>query len=511
MKELFDKTMERTKIIQKYFTEKLKGKGDVVFNTTWECDFDYYIWPEVDPNLKPINKRDAFYGGRTETIQLYNNTPNLKAKYVDFCSLYPTVNKYCEYPVGHPIKITNIPIDKAKDYFGIMKCKILPPRGLYHPVLPYKQQINDISHKLLFGLCGSCMNQLNFKCTHFSTAGLSKYNRLHMLKHCEECKKIKTASCNHTDEERVLVGTWPTIEINKALEKGYKIIKIYEVEHFEQTSTELFKPYVNLFMKYKLEASGCECNPKYCTSECKNDSNCKTELKYVEDNEEYVMDINNIEKNPGIRAISKNNLNCFWGHFGMRDNFNKKEHCFNIDQISSIVFDPQNQDINLMILDEDIVAVDYHTKEEYRKPNRDVNIYIALFTTAHARLKLYELLDILQERVLYLDSDSVIYHDDGSEACKKIKSKMGNNLGDLTDEIKTKYNANYITEFVSIGPKDYSMKFDNGKTENKCKGFRLNAEVEEKNTMDKKIKLVTDKEESYEIIKYNQIVTERKD
>ena len=37
------------------------------------------------------------------------------------------------------------------------------------------------------------------------------------------------------------------------------------------------------------------------------------------------------------------------------------------------------------------------------------NIFIAIFTTAHARLKLYSALERLQERVLYYDTDSVIY------------------------------------------------------------------------------------------------------
>ena len=87
---------------------------------------------QVDPHLKPIDKRDAFYGGRTETIQLYNNLPDLKGKYVDFCSLYPWVNKFCEYPKGHPTTYYNISTDDytKRRYFGIMKCKILPPRRI---------------------------------------------------------------------------------------------------------------------------------------------------------------------------------------------------------------------------------------------------------------------------------------------------------------------------------------------------------------------------------------------
>ncbi|CAC5390270.1 unnamed protein product [Mytilus coruscus] len=134
------------------------------------------------------------------------------------------------------------------------------------------------------------------------------------------------------------------------------------------------------------------------------------------------------------------------------------------EHITKIVFNEKYKDISTMILDENIVLTEYKEKEEYSKPNPSVNVYIALFTTAHARLKLYELLDILQERVLYMDTDSCIYNDDGSEACKKVENMMGSKLGDLTDEIVSKHNANHIKQFISAGPKDYSMKLDTEKT-----------------------------------------------
>ncbi|CAC5381410.1 unnamed protein product [Mytilus coruscus] len=63
---------------------------------------------------------------------------------------------------------------------------------------------------------------------------------------------------------------------------------------------------------------------------------------------------------------------------------------------------------------------------------------------------------------------------------KKVENMMGSKLGDLTDEIVSKHNANHIKQFISAGPKDYSMKLDTEKLVSCCKGFRLNAEVEEK-------------------------------
>ncbi|CAG2196236.1 unnamed protein product [Mytilus edulis] len=467
MKELYDQTKERLKTIEDYL------KPNVKIHTIWECEFDQQKYPEVDPHLKPIDKRDAFYGGRTETIQLYNNLSDLKGRYVDFCSLYPSVNKYCKYPIGHPITYTDISVDDyiKNNYFGIMKCKILPPKGLYHPVLPYKQSTSDNTHKLLFGLCRTCMNKISFKCKHIDDPTLNKHDKIHEIKRCKECKNIKNEKCIHSDEERVIVGTWSTIEIDKAIEKGYKLQKIYELEHFEKTSTDIFKLYVDTFMKYKQEASGCKCDPKYCKNDCKNDKECKTKIQYIIDNTAYDLDIDKVKYNSGLRFIAKICLNNLWGHFGMRDNFTQKEYCFTLEHITKIVFNEKYKDISTMILDEDIVLTEYKNKEEYSKPNPSVNVYIALFTTAHARLKLYELLDILQERVLYMDTDSCIYNDDGSEACKKIESMMGNKLGDLTDEIVSKHNANHIKQFISAGPKDYSMKLDTEKLVSCCKAY----------------------------------------
>ena len=38
-----------------------------------------------------------------------------KGKYVDFVSLYPTVNKECKYPIGHPTKIIKPSVDDYKN------------------------------------------------------------------------------------------------------------------------------------------------------------------------------------------------------------------------------------------------------------------------------------------------------------------------------------------------------------------------------------------------------------
>jgi hypothetical protein len=195
----------------------------------------------------------------------------------------------------------------------------------------------------------------------------------------------------------------------------------------------------------------------------------------------------------------------------MKENYTQTEYAYNKEQVTNVVYNEKYKDFNWHILDSEIVLLEYKTKEHYLKPNKRVNIYVALFTTAWARLRLYELLDLLKEKVMYCDTDSVIFQDDNSESCKKIKTRIGSGLGELTEEISSKHKADNIKTFVSLGPKNYHCLLDTGKKFGVCKGFRLNQDAEDKITMDKKIKLVTDDKEKYELVNYGIIKANKKD
>lgn len=95
-----------------------------------------------------LNPTESFFGGRTNAVKLhYKIKAHETIEYYDFTSLYPWTNRYCRYPVGHPTIITDNFSD-ITTYLGLAKIKILPPRGLYHPVLPYSS-----NGKLKFPLC----------------------------------------------------------------------------------------------------------------------------------------------------------------------------------------------------------------------------------------------------------------------------------------------------------------------------------------------------------------------
>ena len=125
----------------------------------------------------------------------------------------------------------------------------------------------------------------------------------------------------------------------------------------------------------------------------------------------------------------------------------------------------------------------YNFKDQFVDNSKNTNIYIACFTTSHNRLMLYNKLDYLKEKVLYFDTDSIIFADDGT---KHIKT--GDMLGEMTDELSGKGNTN----FVSTGPKSYSFKYGDNEEKSAIKGFTLNHEnssILSHNSLSKKVKM----------------------
>ncbi|XP_042908649.2 uncharacterized protein [Parasteatoda tepidariorum] len=373
-----------------------------------------------------LNPRDAFYGGRTGAATLYHCVEgNEKIKYIDFTSLYPYVNKYCAYPVGHPeIILENF--ESIEKYFGLIYCKILPPRSLFHPVLPFKS-----NGKLVFGLCLICITTRN------------------------------QSVCDHTEDERCLEGTWTTLEISKALECGYELKEIFEIYNFKEQSTDLFRSYIDTFLKIKQEASGW---PAGCENE-------EEKLQYIEDyftREGIQLDFSKIGLNPGQRSLSKLMLNSLWGKFGQDQDKLQTVFVSTLAEFNNYFADKKNEIHNVSFPTDEIALMQYKIKKEYLGSNPETNLFIAAFTTSHARLKLYSEIEKLGEKVLYYDTDSIIYISDETN-----DPPLGNYLGEFTNELPA---GDYITEFVSAGPKNYAYKTCSGKTACKIRGFTLNFE-----------------------------------
>ena len=148
-----------------------------------------------------------------------------------------------------------------------------------------------------------------------------------------------------------------------------------------------------------------------------------------------------------------------------------------------------------------MVQMTYNLKDHFIDNSNNTNIYIACFTTSHARLLLYDKRDYLQEKVLYFDTDSIIYIDNGT---KNIKT--GDMLGELTDELSGKT----ITQFVSTGPKSYSFKYGDNQQKSAIKGFTLNHENNNLLNHDSLSKIVKKQIREITIVNENKITRKNK-
>ena len=155
----------------------------------------------------------------------------------------------------------------------------------------------------------------------------------------------------------------------------------------------------------------------------------------------------------------------FLGKFAQRLNLTKTDRLTEPKKLYAYLDSDQYVVKDVQLVNDETVEIQYIEKEGFVEENNKVNIVIAAFTTAYARLKLYDLLDLLQERVLYYDTDSVVYvHEPG-----KPDPPLGDYLGELTDEL----NGDYITTFLSGGPKNYGYVTNTGEAMLKIRGISL--------------------------------------
>ncbi|XP_018371345.1 PREDICTED: uncharacterized protein LOC108766509 [Trachymyrmex cornetzi] len=393
----------------------------------WECDFDREIrennemrdFLENAQIIKnsPLDPRDAFFGGRTGNIATRCDVAGTeKIRYIDVCSLYPYVLKTGAFPIGHP-KIyigeeCSELIGVAPDFDfnsleGLIRCKVLPPRDLFHPVLPYR-----VRDKLLFALCRSC------------------------------CGTFSQAECTHSLAKREFEGTWVSCELRKAVEKGYRVSEVSEIWQYKVTRYDpdtrqggLFTGYINSFLQLKQEASG-------WPNECVDDEAKERYLRKYEETERC------------LRSVAKLCLNSFWGKFGQQSNLPHTEIVKNYQRLAALLTSPEHEITDILPVNDEVIYVSGRLREEAVVASPQTNVVIAAFTTALARLKLYEHLELLNRRVLYYDTDSCIYISTGDP--NEYEPRTGNFLGDMTDELESYGCDSYIESFVSAGPKFYA-------------------------------------------------------
>src|SRR2546426_2704794 len=269
-----------------------------------------------------VNLRTALFGGRTNASKLYHKcTEGERIMYKDIVSLYPYVLFAKDYPLSHP-KI-RFPHDRdfdksLKKYFGLVMCTVLPPANLYFPVLPWRQGDGE---KLLYTLCRTCVLE-------------------------------KTGTCTHTMDERSLTGIWTTVEMKKAMKKGYKILDTYCVYDYElqvfgsksmaklkknnreapEAQHSHFTKFMSLLLKNKIKYSG---------RQGMNDKDLDAFLAKLKEDTNIQLTKEELEDNPTARYLAKLQINSFWGRLTINPNRDRNVFIDTPQQLYSMLRNPE--------------------------------------------------------------------------------------------------------------------------------------------------------------------------
>jgi hypothetical protein len=140
--ERYEQTLERI--------EQIEPAGFRV-KIQWECNFDEAEIVKHKPELlthpivkhAPLITRDALSVGSTEATRLHYKIreDGESVQYSEIMSLFPYICKYFKFPIGNPnIHVGDACADKEAclRMNGLIKCTIVPPNELYHPVLPHR-------------------------------------------------------------------------------------------------------------------------------------------------------------------------------------------------------------------------------------------------------------------------------------------------------------------------------------------------------------------------------------
>lgn len=388
------------------------------------------------------NFRESLHGGRVNCLKTYwKSDGKQKAYYYDVNSLYPSRQMFCRLPFGQA-EYTKNPNVQDITSFGnpewlyIVKVDVVCPKDLLIPVLPARVVI-DGTTKLRFDLVDK--------------------------------KDYWTNS----------------VELRMALSKGYSVTKIHEMYLWKNTTTDMFKGYMQTFVGKKTEAAG-------WPDGVRSEEEKKVYLDRIEDKVGIRLEAKNIVSNKGKKSVSKLLCNSLWGKTVQREN-TVKSRLTNSPQSEMAMFrmlqrrDSKNRRVfrhtTFLSLSEHVCYFRFkHVVSENSDPLEHVSVPIGVFVTAHARVCLYKALFELGYRVLYFDTDSVIFYCEEGETPYMVLSGIGNVLGDWESELGP---GEYIDEFVSLGPKNYGYRYtQDGKTHkyvSKTKGLYVSKVDQRKN------------------------------
>ena len=200
------------------------------------------------------------------------------------------------------------------------------------------------------------------------------------------------------------------------------------------------------------------------------DSVCSLQQRqqYIEEyasNEGVILDPKLIERNPGLHNIAKLALNSFYGKFGQCSNMSNMAYITHYEKLYNFLTNQTKVIKDFHVLDTGMVVMEYVHSKEFQEAHCKIDVIIASMCSAYSCLKLWRIMNQLENRVMYDDTDSVIH----MSYTEQWKPPTGKYLGDLADELACHQigcsgcsTSHWIVEFVSCGAKNYAYRLNMG-------------------------------------------------
>lgn len=355
--------------------------------------------------------RRAMHGGRTDVRQMFRQWTQEQweqgkcGRYLDVQSLYPYVQFTKPMPVGRPRSLTftadQQPSEtEVRSWFGVVECRLRVQQYMHHPIIMQKAD-----NKLMARL--------------------------------------------DVPEDEWLAVT--TAELHMALDHGYTLLEVREVVLFDQ-STDLFRSYIQTYLKIKIECSGM---PKDI---CRDPTLWNDYAAYHRDHLGIDLDPTAMVFNAGRKQIAKLMLNSLWGKFAEGDTHITHKIC-RADDVTEFYYMDQRWvrgDIDIQYRfassngSQTVFLYKDNNQEIKTQHLNRVHLGLAAFVTAWGRLTLWEQMHKLGDRVIYHDTDSIVYEHDPQQ----YNIPVGRYLGEWECET----GGDPIVAFVSTGPKTYAYR-----------------------------------------------------
>ena len=462
----FGKSMHEAGEAWKRKVAFLQWKGYRV-ETMWECEWERR--KREDPDVKaflegelygqgrrPVERlrlRTGLRGGRTESFRLRYDSAHAscagrKMYYVDKNSLYPSMAVFKTYPVGPSETLIGHRLEEHARFEpgrgfvdpatgglleGIVQATLLPPDALFLPILPVK-----VGDKLKFGLCGTCLSDM------------------------------REGLCPHDDRQRYITGEWTTPEIVFAVECGYRLVQVWEMHAYRQTSG-LFCDFYTRLARMKLESEGfpaaCRDSPELQQDHVDALNEAMPGLQLERDR---------VVRNEPRRTFAKNLSNSGLGKFSQND---LKANCVYVscyEDLHRLAFETPHLRIkHVDPLTEDLAEVGVEPRDECLGVHRNTQVVVYAFVTAYARIDMMRDMRRLMQagaRIFYTDTDSIIFD---CEDARLEDIKTAFNMDSLAYGAYKFETRTPIVRFATLGAKNYAFLTAGGESEVKVRGFVL--------------------------------------